>query len=87
VTRGVLSDSVLMHTLQASQAGGEKHAVVVLVEKGTVQEAFVSPQSAVQKNYPFNAVQQAFDAYTPGRGVCLLIVRDGKAVISINSVR
>jgi len=31
--------------------------------------------------------EQAFDAYSVGRGVCLLIVRDNKAVISINALR
>ena len=41
----------------------------------------------MRKNFPFNAVEQAFDAYTAGRGVCLLIVRDNKVVISINALR
>jgi hypothetical protein len=87
VTRRVLSDAVLMATLDASQAEGEKHAVVALVTAGVLQEAYVSPARAVKAAYPFNAVEQAFDAYTIGRGVVLLIVRDSRAVISINTVR
>ena len=87
VTTRVLSDRTLMKTLQDSQAGGEKHAVVARVEHGELVETYVSPESAVKKNFPFNAVQQAFDAYRLGRGVCLLLVRDNRAVISINGVR
>ncbi len=87
VTRRVLSDAVLMATLEASQGEGQKHAVVALVTRGVLQEAYVSPEPAVKAAYPFNAVEQAFDAYAIGRGVVLLIVRDGRAVISINSVR
>jgi hypothetical protein len=87
VTRRVLSDPVLMRTLQACESGGEKHAVVAIVENGELRETYVSPASAVKTGFPFNAVEQAFDAYTIGRGVCLLIVRDNKAVISINAVR
>jgi hypothetical protein len=86
VTRRVLSDAVLMGTLEAAQAGGEKHAVVALVVNGELTETYVSPEPAVKKQYPFDAVRQAFDVYDRG-GVCLLIVRDGKAVISINGMR
>ncbi len=87
VTRRVMADAVLMKTLEASQGTGEKHAVIAIVEKGELKETYVSPASAVRRNYPFNAVDQAFDAYTIGRSVCLLIVRDNKAVISINTLR
>jgi hypothetical protein len=87
VTRRVLSDLVLMRTLRACESGGEKHAVVAIVDHGDLRETYVSPASAVKNGYPFNAVERAFDAYTIGRGVCLLIVRDNKAVISINAVR
>jgi hypothetical protein len=86
VTRRVLSDGVLMATLEAAQAGGEKHAVIALVTNGEITEIYVSPESAVNRNYPFEAVKQAFSVYDKG-GVCLLIVRDGKAVISINGMR
>jgi hypothetical protein len=47
----------------------------------------VSPEPAVRKNFPFDPVAQAFDFCDAKGGVCLLIVRDGKAVISVNSVR
>jgi hypothetical protein len=87
VTKRVMADRVLMATLEASQSGGEKHAVIALVEKGVLQETYVSPETAVKRSYPFNAVQQAFEAYDIGDGVCLLIVRDRKAVISINGMR
>ena len=87
ITTHILSDKVLMKTLEESQSGGEKHAVVALVQGGELQEAYVSPEAAVKRNYPFNAVDQAFSAYKIGRGVCLLLVRDHKAVISINGVR
>jgi len=87
VTTRIMSDKVLMKTLQESQAGGEKHAVVARVENGELQEAYVSPEAAVRKSFPFHAVEDAFAAYQAGRGVCLLLVRDNKAVISINGVR
>ncbi len=87
VTRRVLADRVLMKTLEAAQAGGEKHAVIALVTRGEVTETFISAEAAVRKQYPFDAVKQAFDVYDTGGGVCLLIVRDGKAVISINGLR
>jgi len=87
ITTRIMSDPVLMKTLQDSQAAGEKHAVVARVEKGELKEAYVSPEAALKKNFPFNAVEQAFAAYRPGRGVCLLLVRDNKAVISINGIR
>ncbi|MGA2480543.1 MAG: hypothetical protein ABSG63_17470 [Spirochaetia bacterium] len=86
ITTRVMSDAVLMKTLQESQSSGEKHAVIAIVHAGELAEAYVSPAEAVRKSYPFAPVGQAFDAYTIDRGVCLLIVRDGKAVISINGV-
>ena len=87
VTTRVMSDKTLMKTLEASQSGGVKHAVIARVEKGELIEAYVSPEEAVKKSFPFHPVEQAVTAYQAGRGVCLLIVRDNKAVISINSVR
>jgi hypothetical protein len=87
ITRQVMSDAVLMNTLHASQAQGEKHAVIALVENGELKETYVSPEQAVKKNFPFEPVTRAFDFYDAKGGVCLLIVRDGKAVISVNSVR
>ena len=87
ITRQVMADAVLMNTLHASQAQGEKHAVIALVENGKLKETYVSPEQAVKKNFPFNPVMQAFDYYEVQDGVCLLIVRDGKAVISVNSIR
>ncbi len=87
ITTRIMSDKVLMKTLEDSQSGGTKHAVVALVQRGELLDAYVSPEEAVKKSYPFRPVEQAFEAYEAGRGVCLLIVRDGKAVISINSVR
>jgi hypothetical protein len=85
VTRRVFGDAVLMRTLKAAEDAGEKHAVVALVEHGELRETFVSSREAVERQYPFNPVRHAFEAYEPGDGVCLLIVRDGKAVISINT--
>jgi hypothetical protein len=87
VTKRVMADAVLMGTLEASKSAGEKHAVIALVEEGVLKETYVSPESAVKKRFPFNAVMQAFDAYDIGDGVCLLIVRDNRAVISINGMR
>ncbi len=87
ITRQVMADAVLMNTLHASQAQGEKHAVIALVENGELKESYVSPEKAVKTSFPFNAVMQAFDYYDVQNGVCLLIVRDGKAVISLNSLR
>lgn len=87
ITTRVMSDKTLMETLEASQATGVKHAVIARVQKGELVEAYVSPEEAVKKGFPFDPVGQAFAAYEAGKGVCLLIVRDGKAVISINSVR
>lgn len=87
ITARILSDRILMKTLEDSQAGGEKHAVVARVEQGELREAYVSPEAAVKKGFPFPAVEQAFDVYKVGRGVCLLLVRDRKAVISINGIR
>jgi len=87
ITTRIMSDKVLMKTLQDSQSEGTSHAVVAIVTNGKLVEAYVSPEEAVKKRYPFAPVEQAFAAYRAGRGVCLLIVRDNKAVISINSVR
>jgi hypothetical protein len=87
ITRKVMSDAVLMETLQASQSQGEKHAVIAMVENGQLKETWVSPETAVKKNFPFDPVMQAFDFYEIDKGVCLLIVRDGKAVISVNGIR
>ena len=87
VTRQVMSDTILMNTLHASQAQGEKHAVIALVENGKLRETYVSPEQAVKKSFPFDPVAEAFDFYEVQAGVCLLIVRDGKAVISVNSIR
>ncbi len=86
ITRSVLADATLMGTLQNAQSLGQKHAVVALVERGELKEAYVSPEAAVKTTYPFNAVQQAFEFYDPSNGVCLVIVRDGKVVISINGL-
>jgi hypothetical protein len=86
ITRRVMADAVLMKTLQESQSSGEKHAIIARVEKGELTEAYVSPESAVTKSFPFEPVREAFAAYTTDRGVCLLIVRDDKAVISINGI-
>jgi hypothetical protein len=86
VTKSVLSDATLMGTLQNAQSTGQKHAVVALVEDGKLKEAYVSPETAVKTAYPFNAVDQAFEVYDPSNGVCLVIVRDGKVVISINGL-
>ncbi len=87
ITSRVMRDRVLMTTLQASQAQGEKHAVVAVVESGELKETWVSPESAVIKAYPFEPVRQAFAAYDPRGGVCLLVVRDNAVAISINGLR
>ena len=87
ITRQVMSDAVLMNTLHASQAQGEKHAVVALVAHGELTETYVSSEQAVKKSFPFDPVREAFGYYEVQNGVCLLIVRDGKAVISLNSIR
>ena len=47
ITTRVMSDAVLMKTLQESQSTGEKHAVVAIVEAGVLTEAYVSPAEAV----------------------------------------
>jgi hypothetical protein len=86
ITARVMSDKVLMKTLEESQSSGEKHAVIARVENGELKETWVSPEAAVKKSFPFDPVRQAFEAYTADRGVCLVIVRDNKAVISINGV-
>jgi len=86
ITRGVLADATLMGTLQNAQSTGQKHAVIALVERGDLREAYISAEGAVKAAYPFNAVRQAFELYDPQNGVCLVIVRDGKVVISINSL-
>jgi hypothetical protein len=87
VTRRVMGDRVLMGTLESAQAAGEKHVVIANVTRGEVTETYVSPESAVRKLYPFEPVKQALSVYETDGGVCLLIVRDGKAVISINGMR
>ena len=87
VTTAVMSDKVLMKTLEESQSLGEKHAVIARVENGVMREAYVSPESAVKRNFPFNAVQQAFEYYDARDGVCLVIVRDHKVAISVNGLR
>jgi hypothetical protein len=87
VTRRVLADAVLMKTLEAVQAGGGKHAVIARVAGGQLAEAYVSPEEAVERQFPFDPVKRAFAEYDTRDGVCLLIVRDGKAVISINGLR
>lgn len=86
VTRAVMSDAVLMKTLQDSQSGGEKHAVIAVVESGELKEAYVSPEKAVLEKFPFDPVRQAFSVYTIDGGVCLLIVRDGKVAVSLNGL-
>jgi hypothetical protein len=68
ITRRVMADAVLMKTLHESQLSGEKHAVIAIVEKGELAEAYVSPETAVKKSFPFAPVLQAFDAYTTDRG-------------------
>lgn len=86
VTKSVMSDGTLMGTLHNAQSTGQKHAVIARVEKGALVEIYVSPESAVKTSYPFNAVEQAFALYDPSNGVCLVIERDGKVVISINGI-
>jgi hypothetical protein len=87
ITRKVMADRVLMKTLEESQASGEKHAVIARVEDGALKETYVSPETAVRKQFPFSPVEQAFSYYDSRDGVCLVIVRDGKVAISINGVR
>jgi hypothetical protein len=79
----VLSDSVLLKTLQERQAGNEKHAIIAVVENGALKDAYVSPESAVIKDFPFDQVRHAFEYYEIGDEICLVIVRDNKVVISI----
>ena len=81
VTTAVMSDKTLMKTL------GEKHAVIARVEDGVLREASISPESAVKRAFPFNAVEQAFQYYDARDGVCLVIVRDHKVAISVNGLR
>src|SRR5208283_1692167 len=87
VTTTVMADRTLMKTLEESQSQGEKHAVIARVENGVMREAYVSPESAVKRNFPFNAVEQAFHYYDARDGVCLVIVRDHKVAISVNGLR
>jgi hypothetical protein len=87
VTTTVMSDKILMKTLEESQSFGEKHAVIARVENGVMRETYVSPESAVKRNFPFNAVRQAFEYYDARDGVCLVIVRDHKVAISVNGLR
>jgi hypothetical protein len=86
ITRTVMGDPVLMKLLQDSQSGGEKHAIVAVVENGVFKEAYVSPERAVKEMFPFNAIRQAFDYYTTGGGVCLVIVRDNAVAVSLNGL-
>ncbi len=87
ITTAVMSDKILMKTLEESQSLGEKHAVIARVENGVMRETYVSPESAVKRSFPFNAVQQAFEYYDARDGVCLVIVRDHKVAISVNGLR
>jgi hypothetical protein len=87
ITKKVMSDRVLMKTLEESQANGEKHAVIARVEEGVLKETYVSPETAVRRQFPFSPVEQAFAYYHSRDGVCLVIIRDGKVAISINGVR
>jgi hypothetical protein len=87
ITRQVMADEVLMKTLEGSQAQGEKHAVIAMVEQGKLVETSISPEAAVKKRFPFDPVSLAFQYYDVKDGVCLVIVRDGNVVISINAVR
>ena len=87
VTTTVMSDRTLMKTLEESQSLGEKHAVIARVENGVMKEASISPESAVKRNFPFNAVEQAFQYYDARDGVCLVIVRDHKVAVSVNGLR
>lgn len=86
VTRTVMADATLMGTLQNAQGTGQKHAVIARVRNGEIVEMYVSPEGAVKTTYPFNAVEQAFELYDPSNGICLVIERDGKVVISINGI-
>jgi len=87
VTTTVMSDKTLMKTLEESQSLGEKHAVIARVVNGEIRETYISPESAVKRAFPFNAVQQAFEYYDARDGVCLVIVRDQKVAISVNGLR
>jgi hypothetical protein len=87
VTTTVMSDRTLMKTLEESQSQGEKHAVIARVENGVMTETYISPESAVKRNFPFNAVEQAFQYYDARDGVCLVIVRNHRVAISVNGLR
>jgi hypothetical protein len=87
VTRRIMADRVLMQTLQDSQTAGEKHAIIALVKDGMLQEAYVSPRSAVEKQFPFDPIREAFEYYDVRDGICLVIVRDGKVAVSVNGIR
>jgi hypothetical protein len=87
ITRRIMADRVLMQTLQASQSAGEKHAIIALLEGGMLQEAYVSPRTAVEKQFPFDPIREAFEYYNVQDGICLVIVRDGKVAVSINGIR
>ena len=86
ITKAVMSDLLLMKTLEDSQSGGEKHAVVAIVEGGALKEAYVSPERAVKEMFPFDAVHRAFASYTIQGGVCLVIVRGGAVAVSLNGI-
>ena len=83
ITTTVLSDTLLLKSLEERQSGREKHAIIAVVENGALKDAYVSPESAVVKNFPFDQVRHAFDYYEIGDEICLVIVRDNKVVISI----
>jgi hypothetical protein len=86
ITRKVMGDPALMKLLQDSQSGGEKHAIIAVVENGVFKEAYVSPEKSVKETFPFNPIVQAFDSYTTEGGVCLVIVRDNAVAVSINGL-
>ena len=83
ITTTVLSDTPLLKSLEERQSGGEKHAIIAVVENGALKDAYVSPESAVVKNFPFDQVRHGLDYYEIGDEICLVIVRGNKVVISI----
>ena len=86
ITKAVMADRVLMKTLMDCQSKGEKYAVIAMVEAGEMKEAYVSPEAAVKKNFPFNAIGHAFDYYSINSGVCIVTVRDGAVSVSVNGL-
>ena len=83
ISTTVLSDALLLKSLEERQSTGEKHAIIAVVENGALKDAYVSPESAVISNFPFDQVRHAFDYYEIGDEICLVVVRDNKVVISI----